>query len=47
MRIFKTKLQVVPSVSGHDRWLFVWKNTIRWAWDAPRWMSFVSKNCGF
>lgn len=36
-------LMVVASVSGRDRWLIGWHNTIRWAADAPRWMSWRSK----
>ena len=34
-------LQCFHSADGRDRWLFVWRNTIRAAWSAPRWLSWT------
>lgn len=35
-------LRIVPSVDGRDRWMAGTGNTIRWAWSAPKWMSYAS-----
>ena len=37
----RRRLQIVPSTTGNDRWLLVDRNTIVWAWSAPKWMSFM------
>lgn len=35
-------IMVVRGQDGRDRWLLVWKGSIRWGWSAPKWLSPVS-----
>jgi hypothetical protein len=42
MTLRRAFIQVVSSTDGKDRWLVGWDNTIRWAWSAPKWISYQS-----
>ena len=42
MTLRRAFIQVVSSTDGRDRWLVGWHNTIRWAWSAPKWISYQS-----
>lgn len=35
-------IEIVESVDGRDRWVAGTGNSIRWAWSAPRWLSWRS-----
>lgn len=35
------RLQIFSGFSDCDRWLVVKRNTIIWAWSAPRWLSVM------
>jgi hypothetical protein len=30
------------ALTGHDLWAMGWRNTNRWIWHAPKWLSFRS-----
>jgi len=40
-RLGRYGLQIGASVTGCDRWLVIERNSIIWAWSAPRWMSVM------
>ena len=41
LKVGHMALQIVPSKDGRDRWLFVARNATRYAFSAPRWLSFM------
>jgi hypothetical protein len=41
LKVGHIALQVVPSRDGRDRWLVVAFNATRYAFSAPRWLSFM------
>lgn len=44
LKLGRYRLQIFHGVGGRDRWLWVYRNTIVWAWSAPRWMSWTQDN---